>query len=89
MTKINIKHLGGETNIDKYFSNNKKQKEYFEELLILRREMQALEKEYHQLKEEQLVFFKQKYENGSFNKNKNNVQYDLIYSALFGNNICF
>lgn len=78
-----------ETSIEKYFNDNKKQKEYFEEILILRNEIEALEKEYQQLKEDQLVLIKQKYETGNVQKIKNNVQYDLIYSALFGNNICF
>ena len=58
----------------------------FNEILNVRQKTQEIEVEIEHLKELELISFKRKYE--SFKTNvKYNVQHDLIYAALFGNNI--
>lgn len=76
-----------ESKIEKYFNENKKHKEYFEEILLLRSKIEETEELCRSMKEEMSRKFKQKYEITKMISQKNNMTLDLIYSALFGNNI--
>lgn len=73
--------------MEKFFNENKKQKECFDEILALRKEIEDLENENYQLKQDQITLFKIKNEAFKSQNNKYNVQYDLVHAALFGNNI--
>jgi len=70
-----------------FFEENKRQKEYFEEILLLRQKIEELENEIALMKEESLKNFRRKYDSLKSLNSKFSVQYDLIYSALFGNSI--
>ena len=59
------------------------------EILKLNNEIKTLEKEILTKKTDQKKFFKKRYANFRGLNKKYNIQYDLIQSALFGNNIVF
>ncbi len=69
-----------------YFQENTQQREYFEEILMLRDKILEMEKEIRNIIEDYKFIFKKRntaIKNGS----AKTIQYDLIYSALFGNGI--
>ena len=76
-----------ESKIEKYFNENKKHKEYFEEILLLRSKIEETEELCRTMKEEMLRKYKQKFEMNKIISKKNSMTMDLIHSALFGNNI--
>ena len=60
--------------------------EFFNDILTVRQNIQEIEEEIEKMKKAELAVFKRKYD--SFKTNvKFNVQHDMIYAALFGNNI--
>lgn len=69
-----------------FFEENNQQREYFEEILLLRDKILQMENEIREIIEVYKSSFKKK---NIFTKNGNakTIQYDLIYSALFGNGI--
>ena len=72
--------------IEQFFIDNKKKKECFDEILLLRKKIDELEIKYNIIKDNEMASFKKK--NEFFKQMKNNsFQYDLIYACLFGNNI--
>ena len=71
--------------LNKYFKNNEKQREFFEEIILLRDIIRKNEEEAESLKKEEVEKFRKKYENYKASKNGNVIQ--LIYAALFGNGI--
>ena len=71
--------------LSKYFKNNEKQREFFEEIILLRDVIRKNEEEIESLKHEEVQKFRKKYENYKASKNGNVIQ--LIYTALFGNGI--
>jgi hypothetical protein len=73
--------------IEKFFEENKSQKEYFEEILILREKIFEISKEIEQMKQDQLKIFRSRFDSFKIISNKQSVKYDLIYAALFGNSI--
>lgn len=70
-----------------FFEENKRQKEYFEEILLLRQKIEEIENEVQTLKDEAMIAFKKKYDPLRSVNSKFNVQYDLMYAAMFGNSI--
>jgi hypothetical protein len=66
---------------------NEKQREYFEEILILRNRIKSLDDQVQNMKNEELKSFKRRYESFKNSNAANSMQYDLIFSALFGNSI--
>ena len=72
--------------IEQFFIDNKKKKECFDEILLLRKKIDELEIKYNIIQDNEMASFKKK--NEFFKQMKNNsFQYDLIYACLFGNNI--
>ena len=72
--------------IEQFFIDNKKKKECFDEILLLRKKIDELEIKYNIIKDNEMASFKKKNEFFKHMKN-NSFQYDLIYACLFGNNI--
>ncbi len=65
---------------------DKRENEIFNDILNVRNNILELEKEIDKMRKDEIIHFKRKYD--SFKTNiKFNIQHDLIYSALFGNNI--
>ena len=68
--------------LGKFFSENKKYKMYFDDIVYLNNEITKREKDISTIKEQQLKLFRKQ------NKNvKNVIQNELIFAALFGNGI--
>jgi len=69
-----------------YFQENAQQREYFEEILMIRDKILEMENEIKDIIEDYKLNFKKR---NVFIKNGNakTIQFDLIYSALFGNGI--
>jgi hypothetical protein len=71
----------------KYFLENEKQREVFEEILLLRGKIQNNEKEIEKIMSEEVKNFKRRYEAFKNISAHSSLQYDMLYSALFGNSI--
>ena len=72
---------------NKHFNIITKDKEYFEEILLLRQKIEEIDNLCVKMKEEMLTKFRNKFEIIKQNCPKPSLQFDLIYSALFGNSI--
>jgi hypothetical protein len=70
-----------------YFRENASEKELFDDLLGVRKNVQTLENEISKMIEHQMKFFKTKYECFKNGTAKQSIHYDLMYSCLFGNHI--
>lgn len=68
-----------------FFNENKKFREYFDDILYLNREIIKREKEIMKMKKDQMEIFKRT--NELHNRSKNTVENEMIFSALFGNGI--
>lgn len=66
----------------KFFSENKKYKMYFDDIIYLNNEITKREKELSNIKEQQLKLFRKQTKHS-----KNTVQNEMIFAALFGNGI--
>jgi hypothetical protein len=76
-----------EESILKYFFENQKQREFFEDLLVLRNKIKSNEEEITKMMKEELNNFKRKNLNIRNVSHHNSVQYETIFANLFGNNI--
>lgn len=70
-----------------YFKENINEVELFDEILALRNTIQEGEKEIKEMKDSQLKLFKLKYEAYKGASTRDSIHYDLMYAALFGNNV--
>lgn len=71
----------------KYFLDNEKQKEVFEDILLIRSKIQNNEKEIEKIMSEEIRNFKSRYDAFKNISAHSSLQYDMLYSALFGNSI--
>lgn len=75
-------------NVVKFMVKNEKQKEFFDDIIMLRQRIREIDLYYKVMFKEQSLAFKQKF---YFIRQKQNdkaaVYYDTIYSALFGTNL--
>lgn len=70
----------------KFLLENSKEKEHFQEVLILRDAIQKNDEDLEKMKYDVMKNFKKHYEVNKLSKN-NSIEYEIIYSALFGNGI--
>jgi hypothetical protein len=70
-----------------YFRENALEKELFDDLLVVRRNVQNLENEITEMKENQMKFYKIKFEFFKSGSTRQSIHYDLMYSCLFGNHV--
>lgn len=68
-----------------FFNENKKFREYFDDILYLNNEIIKREKEINRMKKEEMENFKRN--NELHNKSNNTVENEMIFAALFGNGI--
>ena len=68
-----------------FFNENKKFREYFDDILYLNNEILKREKEINRMKKEEMENFKRN--NELHNKSNNTVENEMIFAALFGNGI--
>lgn len=59
----------------------------FDDILVVRKNVQNLEKEIVDMKENQLKIFKTKFDLFKRGTARQSIHYDLMYSALFGNHV--
>lgn len=64
-----------------------KSRAFFEEILALRMKIIEFEKEIEEMVLTEQKFFKERFDNLKLVNPKHGFQYDLIFSALFGNGI--
>ncbi len=69
------------------FKTDDKNKAFFEEILALRMKIIEFEKEIDEMIIAEQKFFKERFDNLKLVNPKHGFQYDLIFSALFGNGI--
>jgi hypothetical protein len=70
-----------------YFKENINEVELFDQILALRNTIIDIDREIKQMKESQLKLFKLKYEAFKGSSLRDSIHYDLMYAALFGNNV--
>jgi hypothetical protein len=68
----------------KFLLENSKEKEHFQEVLILRDAIQKNDEELEKMKNDMMKNFKKHYEIHKQSKT-NSIEYEIVYSALFGN----
>lgn len=73
-------------NIVKFLLEHEKQKEFFEDILVLRSRIKELDSFIKKLMKDQFQSFKAKFESSKIKvkKEKLDATYDIVYSALFG-----
>ena len=73
--------------ISRFFLENSNAKDFYEEVVNIRKQINDLNDRIFELKAAQILLFKKKYENikSSNMVQKSNISNDLAYSALFGN----
>jgi hypothetical protein len=70
-----------------YLKDNIQEKETFDEIVNIRNALHDLEKDIIKMKEEQMRLFKLRYESYKLGTARQSIQYDLVYAALFGNQV--
>ena len=60
---------------------------YLDEIITLREKIRNIEEEIENYKKEQKMGFKKRPEILNINQIRSNIQYDIVYSAMFGNGI--
>ena len=73
-------------NIVKFLLEHEKQKEFFEDILVLRSRIKELDSFIKKFMKDQFQSFKSKFETPKYKIKKGNLEatYDIVYSALFG-----
>ena len=71
----------------KYFLEHEKQREYFEEILLLRNQIQLVDEYIEKIVKDEKKSFQKRYDQFKNVNPRSSVQYDILYAAMFGNNI--